>query len=59
MNAKEYQHKYYLKHRDERRQKVSCPECKREVCKEYLMKHQSKPICQKWKHEKKIDLKTA
>ena len=57
MDAKEYQRQYYLKHKEERRQKVTCPECKREVCKEYLIKHKSKPICQKWKKIFNLDLK--
>ncbi len=44
---KDYNHQYYLKNREKRRNKIECPLCGRKVCSEYLYKHKEKSICQK------------
>lgn len=44
-DLKEYNHKYYLEHREKRRNKVVCDVCGRSVCQEYLSKHKTKLIC--------------
>lgn len=45
--TKDYQHEYYVKTRDKRREKVQCDNCSRQVCSEYLEKHKTKLICER------------
>lgn len=42
---KVYNHQYYLKNRENRRNKIKCDLCNRQVCAEYLYKHKEKSIC--------------
>jgi len=44
---KRYQHEYYLKTREKRREKTKCDLCERTVCNEYLYKHKKKLICER------------
>ena len=44
---KTYNKNYYLKTRDKRREKITCENCERQVCKEYSKKHLKKHICLK------------
>jgi len=45
--VKQYQHEYYLKTREKRREKIKCDLCERTVCFEYLDKHKKKMICER------------
>lgn len=42
---KDYNRNYYLKTREQRREKIKCDACGRQICKEYFKKHQFKGIC--------------
>jgi len=43
--TKSYNREYYMRNKTKRRERIECELCGRKMCREYLIKHQTKGIC--------------